>query len=233
MRYSKLTLFNARLSNRFFHSQLALRSNVSKNLNINQQERLNKLVQDENYKFWLGGFIEGEGSLVISIVKNEKLKFKLALQPEFNVVQHENGILVLYGYQTLFGDKGSVHKKSGSDKVWVYSIKGTENLMKYVLPYFNKYVAIYSSKYKTDILQNFTRVLTRLAENKEKTISKEEMIEFIKLVYEFNPDGKGIPISKEEMIELIKLVYEFNPDGKGKQRKSTLQETLDIVNSAL
>ena len=59
------------------------------------------------------------------------------------------------------------------------------------------------------------------------------MIEFIKLVYEFNPDGKGIPISKEEMIELIKLVYELNPDGKGKQRKSTLQETLDIVNSAL
>lgn len=81
--------------------------------------------------------------------------------------------------------------------------------MKYVLPYFNKYVGIYSSKYKTDILQNFTRVLTRLAENKEK------------------------PISKEEMIELIKLVYEFNPDGKGKQRKRTLQETLDIVNSAL
>ena len=101
MRYSKLTLFNARLSKRFFHSQLALRSNVSKNLNINQQERLNKLVQDENYKFWLGGFIEGEGSLVISIVKNDKLKFKLALQPEFNVVQHENGILVLYAFQTL------------------------------------------------------------------------------------------------------------------------------------
>ena len=46
-------------------------------------------------------------------------------------------------------------------------------------------------------------------------------------------ENKEKPISKEEMIELIKLVYEFNPDGKGKQRKSTLQETLDIVNSAL
>ena len=40
-------------------------------------------------------------------------------------------------------------------------------------------------------------------------------------------------MSKEEMVELIKLVYEFNPDGKGKQRKRTLQETLDIVNSAV
>lgn len=201
--------FKTRLSCRFFHSQLVLRSNVCKNLNINQQERLNKLVQDENYKFWLGGFIEGEGSLVISIVKNDKLKFKLALQPEFNVVQHENGILALYAFQTLFEDKGSVHKKSGSDKVWVYSIKGTENLMKYVLPFFNEYVALFSSKYRTDILKIFTHVLTRLAENKEK------------------------PLSKEEMVELIKLVYGFNPDGKGKQRKRTLQETLDIVNSAI
>ena len=138
MTYSLLTPFKMRLSCRFFHSQLVLRSNVCKNLNINQQERLNKLVQDENYKFWLGGFIEGEGSLVISIVKNDKLKFKLALQPEFNVVQHENGILVLYAFQTLFEDKGSVHQKSGSDKVWVYSIKGTENLIKYVLPFFNE-----------------------------------------------------------------------------------------------
>ena len=209
MTYSLLTPFKMRLSCRFFHSQLVFRSNVCKNLNINQQERLNKLVQDENYKFWLGGFIEGEGSLVISIVKNDKLKFKLALQPEFNVVQHENGILVLYAFQTLFEDKGSVHQKSGSDKVWVYSIKGTENLIKYVLPFFNEYVALYSSKYKTDILQTFTLVLTRLAESRKK------------------------PISKEEMVELIKLVYGFNPDGKGKQRKRTLQETLDIVNSAV
>ena len=209
MTYSLLTPFKMRLSCRFFHSQLVLRSNVSRNLNINQQERLNKLVQDENYKFWLGGFIEGEGSLVISVVKNVKLKFKLALQPEFNVVQHENGILVLYAFQTLFEDKGSVHQKSGSDKVWVYSIKGTENLMKYVLPFFNEYVALYSSKYRTDILQTFILVLTRLAESREK------------------------PISKEEMVELIKLVYGFNPDGKGKQRKRTLQETLDIVNSAV
>ena len=90
----------------------------------------------------------------------------------------------------------------------MYSIKGTENLIKYVLPFFEKYVAIYSSKYKTEIFKSFTKVLSRLAEN------------------------KGKPLAKEEMIELIKLVYEFNPDGKGKQRKRTLKETIDIVNSA-
>jgi hypothetical protein len=56
----------------------------------------------------------------------------------------------------------------------------------YVLPYFDKYVAVYSSKNKA--------------------------------------------LSKEEMIKLIKLVYSYNPEGKGKERKRTLQETLDLIN---
>lgn len=80
-------------------------------LRPNQQERLNKLVQDENYKFWLGGFVEGEGSLVVSLVKNARVTHGLTLQPEFNVVQHENGIDILYSLKTIFEDRGSVHKK--------------------------------------------------------------------------------------------------------------------------
>jgi hypothetical protein len=33
---------------------------------------MNNIMINNNYKFWLGGFIEGEGSLVISIVKSDK-----------------------------------------------------------------------------------------------------------------------------------------------------------------
>jgi hypothetical protein len=63
-----------------------------KNNNIlgnNQQERINSVIQDENYKYWLGGFVEGEGTLVVSIVKNEKLSSGISLQPEFYVAQHD------------------------------------------------------------------------------------------------------------------------------------------------
>jgi hypothetical protein len=44
------------------------------NIETNQQERIESLVKNNNYKYWLGGFIEGEGSLTISIVKNNKLR---------------------------------------------------------------------------------------------------------------------------------------------------------------
>jgi len=178
-------------------------------LGINQQERLNSLVCIENYRYWLGGFAEGEGALVVSIVKNDKVTNGIILQPEFSVAQHENGINILYSYKCLFDNLGSVHQKSGSEKVWVYSIKGTQNLKKYVLPFFEKYVVEYSSKYKSELFKDFCDIINRLDINKKKTMEKQELI------------------------ELIKLTYTLNPDGKGKQRKRTLDETIQIINEKL
>ena len=178
------------------------------NFNINQQERINKLVQDENYKFWLGGFIEGEGALVISIVKDTRLKNGISLKPEFNVVQHENGIDILHSFRLIFNNKGNVLKKSGSDKVWVYSIKGTQNIIDLVIPFLKKYVVVFSSKYKSEVFNNFCQILNQLDRN------------------------HNTALSKEKRIELVKLVYLINPEGKGKQRKRTLEETLNIINSS-
>jgi hypothetical protein len=175
------------------------------NNNLNQQERILELVQDENYKFWLGGFVEGEGTLVISIVRNSDVANGIVLQPEFSVAQHENGIQILHSFKALFEGKGSVHAKSGSEKVWVYSLKGIQNLKQYVLPFFSNYVVKYSSKYKSDVFQNFQDIIARLDTNKKKTMEKTELV------------------------ELIKLVYLLNPDSKGKSRKRTLGETLAII----
>lgn len=175
------------------------------NLSLNQQEKINELVKQDNYKYWLGGFIEGEGSLTVSISLNNRVTFGLVLQPEFNVTQIESGIETLYAFKVIFGNKGNILKKSGSDKVWVYSLKGTQNLSNFVLPFFDKYVVNYSSKYKLEVFQRFNNILRELNENKNKTME----------------------ISK--MIELIKQVYLLNPDSKGKSRKRTLEETLNIV----
>ena len=179
---------------------------MQENFNINQQERINKLVQDENYKFWLGGFIEGEGALVISIVKDTRLKYGISLKPEFNVAQHENGIDILHSFRLIFNNKGNVLKKSGSDKVWVYSIKGTQNIIDLVIPFLKKYVVVFSSKYKSEVFNNFCQILNQLDRN------------------------HNTALSKEKLIELVKLVYLINPEGKGKQRKRTLEETLNIIN---
>lgn len=176
-------------------------------LSLDQQEKIQILVKEDNYKFWLGGFIEGEGSLTVSIPINNKVKHGLVLQPEFNVTQIENGLETLYAFKVLFNNKGHILKKSGSDKVWVYSLKGTQNLITYILPFFNTYVVNYSSKYKLEVFNTFISILTKLDANKNKTMQVNDLI------------------------ELIKLVYTLNPDSKGKSRKRTLEETLNIVYS--
>lgn len=79
-------------------------------------------------------------------------------------------------------------------------------MKKYVLPFFVKYIAVFSSKYKSEIFNTFNFVINKLDDNHHKATSKEDLI------------------------ELIKLVYTYNPEGKGKQRKITLEEILDYIN---
>lgn len=70
------------------------------------------------------GFVEGEGYLTISIIKHDKAPHGILLQPEFNVSQHLNGLIILESFKLLLNNKGQIHKKSGSKNVWVFTLKG-------------------------------------------------------------------------------------------------------------
>ena len=177
-------------------------------LQVDQQERINTLVQAESYKYWLGGFAEGEGALLASLCKNDRVSNKFVIQPEFNVTQHVNGINILYSYKVLFNNLGTVHKKSGSEKVWVYSLKGIDNIENIVIPFFEKYVVPYSCKHNKKPFSEFCYIINKLFINRKKTMDKKQFI------------------------ELVKLTYKLNPQGKGKHRKRTLDEVLSIINKA-
>lgn len=158
---------------------------------------------NDNYKFWLGGFIEGEGSLTVSIVKTNKAPHGILLQPEFNVTQHVNGLSILKVFKTFFSGKGQIHKKSGSENVWVYSLKGINNLDNYLISFFKNYVVCYSSKYKNEEFNKFVFILNKLKEKSK--------------------------LQKDEFIDIVKWVYDLNPKGKGKKRKRTLSDVLFII----
>lgn len=48
------------------------------------------------HKFFLGGFIEGEGSINVSLKKYSLSPFDILLDSEFSVAQHVNGAKMLY-----------------------------------------------------------------------------------------------------------------------------------------
>jgi hypothetical protein len=79
-------------------------------------------IKDPSYLYFLGGFVEGEGSNSVSVTIHKNFKYGVNIQPVFNVSQHKNGLDILY--KDLFGDAGSVVEKSGSTDIYVYTLKG-------------------------------------------------------------------------------------------------------------
>lgn len=166
-----------------------------------QYNNLSRDIKNPNYLYFLGGFVEGEGSNSVAVSVGKEFKFGVNLQPVFNVSQHVNGINILHSFKELFG-AGSVVQKSGSEDVWVYSIKGYKQIIELVLPFLETYVQPYSCK-------------------------KNEYAIFKKLVLD---SAAGHQKQKDTLIEMVKLAYTLTGKGKGKGRKRTLPEVLEIIN---
>lgn len=111
----------------------------------NNNNIINRNVQDQSYLFFLGGFVEGEGSNSVSISINRNFKFGVNIQPVFNVSQHKNGLDILYSFKELF-KSGSVVEKSGSPDIFVYTLKGYKQIIQHVLPFLETYVQPFSCK---------------------------------------------------------------------------------------
>lgn len=92
----------------FYNQQIYIKKYISTNNS--------DVINNSNYLFFLGGFVEGEGSNSISVSVNKNFKYGVSLQPVFNVAQHKNGLKILYSFKELFG-VGSIVQKSGSEDV--------------------------------------------------------------------------------------------------------------------
>lgn len=128
--------------------------------------------------YYLGGFIEGEGSLNLGVKKNKTSKFKLFFDPEFNITQHINGIQNLYLALCIF-QTGRIRYKSSSDATFVYTIDNRKSLKEKVLPFYETYVKPCGCKVKVDRVRKFKQVLKLFDEKAHLNINR--------LIYELVP----------------------------------------------
>jgi hypothetical protein len=89
--------------------------------------------------------VKGEGSNTVSINVSENFRYGVDIKPEFNVSQHINGIGILNSFKELF-NAGSVGLKSGSENVYVYTLKGYNHMINLIIPFLQIYVQPYSGK---------------------------------------------------------------------------------------
>ena len=175
--------------------------NQQGNIGINSTQQLNNTNLPEfnpNYLFFLGGFVEGEGSNSVSISVSKTFKYGINIQPVFNVSQHENGLRLLESFKTYF-EVGSVVPKSGAPHVWVYTVKGYKHIIKHVIPFLETYVQPYSCKKHEYLLFKQLVLMSEVGGQK----NKETLIEMVKKAYTLIGKGKGRKRTLSEVLDII------------------------------
>lgn len=168
---------------------------------VNQQERPSI---SEELKWFLAGFIDGEGSVCVSIKKHRNGKFGYLIDPEFFIYQHKSGQQVLDLAQNMFRT-GRIYPKSGNEDVLVFAIDSRKSLLEKVIPFLDKYMT-FSSR-KSDY-EKFKKIVIAL--EKKKHWTKEGMIEIVEIAYSMNKLGKQRKRSIKEVIDGI--LRDYTPD---------------------
>jgi len=148
----------------------------------NQQERLSC---DESAKWFLAGFIEGEGSLVVSVKKHPS-RFGFIASPEFFLYQHESGRPLLELARDVF-DSGSIVPKPGNRQVLVLRVASRQVLLERVIPYFERYIVPFTCK--GAMFERFREIVEAM--NRKEHLTPDGLMRVIEMAYAMNPNSKG------------------------------------------
>ena len=161
-----------------------------------QQERLSFTEQQ---RWFLAGFIEGEGSVCVSIKEHPTAQFGYYVDPEFFLYQHRAYPQLLELAKEMFAT-GSIFPKQGNERVLVYKVTSRRSIAEKVVPFLRSYMCFAPRK---GIYEGFCEIVEAM-ERKEH----------------FTAQG---------MVQIVKKAYALNPVAKGKARKRTLKEVLDRI----
>lgn len=86
---------------------------------------------------YITGFVDGEGSFLISFQKRAKMKMGLEVRPSFTVSQHRRSKDVLDRLEKFF-ECGSI-RFNKSDQTYKYEVRSLQDLTRRIIPHFVKF----------------------------------------------------------------------------------------------
>ena len=147
-------------------------------------------------RYFLAGFVDGEGSFNISFSKHPTSPSGWIILPKFQIYQHQNHREILEFFQGLLG-AGRIDKKSGSD-VLSLTIEVRQTIIEKVLPFFRRYpLAV-----KADTFQKFSTVVYMMERGEHLQYQGFERI--VRLAHSMNAEGRFRIYSQEYVLETAK-----------------------------
>ena len=89
---------------------------------------------------WLTGFVDGEGSFIISIQKNLNYRTGWSVHISFSISLHKKDQPILELLKAYFGGIGKIYKQ-GKDSIQ-YQVFSQQDLTNIIIPHFDKYPLI-------------------------------------------------------------------------------------------
>ena len=143
--------------------------------------------------YYLAGFIDGESSFSVAIIKNPFRKAGWLINPCFQVYQHQSHREILELCKYVFGT-GSIYRKSGTHPVLNFSIDSMRNIKEKVIPFFDRYPLIT----KRDAYLKFREIVMAMDRKEHRTYEGFERL--VRIAYSMNQQGKGRRRTLEEVL---------------------------------
>lgn len=135
-------------------------------------------------KWWVTGFVDGEGCFSVSFTRRERRPMKLEVRPSFSLAQsHGRGMHSLKALQVFFGC-GHV-RPVRRDGTYTYEVRRLQDLWTRVIPHFQAYPLVIP---KGEDFARFVRICALMRRNLHH--SPEGLLEIIDLAMKMNPSGK-------------------------------------------
>src|SRR3989344_1522611 len=166
--------------------------------------RLNNSADVMNYfrgkrhqrNYYVAGFVDGEGSFSVSIVKHPTQKLGWMINPCFQVYQHEKHREVLELMKETFGT-GTIYRKSGTHPVLNFSIDSRRSIMERVIPFFERYPLLV----KAETFVIFKEIMNAMEKREHWT--KDGFVRIATLAYSMNQQGKRRKYTLKEMLATL------------------------------
>lgn len=150
-------------------------------------EKTNKKINktnNNNFSYYLSGFVEGEGCFSISYRVLERIAVGVEAKPSFSIAQKkskENYALLeqirdFFGFGAIRDDRRGCYK---------YETRNLGLIIKHVIPFFERY-RLQGSKNKDFII--FSSICSRM--NHGKHLCFQGLLEILELSRALNPSGR-------------------------------------------
>lgn len=160
-----------------------------------QQERVPKNL--DNLKYYLTGFVDGEGCFSVAICKSKYAKLRWKIDPLFQVYQHKDNSKILHIFKDVF-KCGYVSEKGGNPVCHVYCVDKIHDLLEIIIPFFERY-PLMGEKHDNFLL--FKEIVLGISLGKH--LIREGFIELANLAFKMNHSGKYRKNSLESIINSL------------------------------